>query len=193
MALEGDVTTFAVRDLLGWLAGRRATGTLSLVRGMEAWQLRLRQGMVTVATSSAGSLPLGRLLVERGLLDEGQLAGALERSRRSHARLGRTLERAGLVRAEVLAALLGERIRRVIDDLLTWSDGRFVFDEGEGRERAAVSAGVDLAVYLAEDQGRLVGVSEADVVEVTELDSRPSAAGSDGGVDDGRRARRPAA
>jgi hypothetical protein len=184
MALEGDLTTFAVRDLLGWLAGRRATGTLSLVRGMVAWQLRLRQGMVTVASSPAGSPRLGRLLVERGLLEEAALAGALERSRRSHARLGRTLERAGLVSAEAVAALLAERIRRVLDEVLAWSDGRFVFDEGEGRERAAVSAAVDLGAHLMEDQRPVVGITEADVVEITDLEAKPV-------VDPG--ARRPAA
>ena len=33
MALQGDVSTIPVRELLGWLAGRRASGTLSLSRG----------------------------------------------------------------------------------------------------------------------------------------------------------------
>jgi len=47
MALQGDVRTIPVRELLAWLARRRATGTLSLSRGMEVWRFQLRAGRLT--------------------------------------------------------------------------------------------------------------------------------------------------
>jgi hypothetical protein len=177
MALEGDLGTLPVRELLGWLARRRASGTLSLTRAMAAWQLRLREGCVVVATSSSGASLLGRLLVERGLLEEGQLAGALERSRRSHARLGRTLVRSRLVSAEALTAVLSDQGRRVLGDILAWTEGRFFFDDAApADDRPAVPAAVDLGSYLAEHPvGDPLTVEDADVVEVEELSGRPGA------------------
>jgi hypothetical protein len=176
MALEGDLATLPVRDLLGWLARRRASGTLSLTREMAAWQLRLRDGCVVVATSSVGACLLGRLLVDRGLLEEEQLAGALERSRRSHARLGRTLVRSRLVSAEALTAVLADQGRRVLGDILGWTEGRFFFDDGAAPdERPAVPAAVDLGSFLAEHPvGEPLAVDDADVVQVEELPRAPA-------------------
>src|SRR5438105_15459329 len=103
MALEGDLTTVPVRELWAWLASRRATGVLTLARGMRVWRFHLRDGQVVLATAAAGATPLGRMLVERGLIDEAQLAAALAQGRRSRARLGRTLARQGVVAADDLA------------------------------------------------------------------------------------------
>src|SRR4051812_3448413 len=114
MALQGDVATIPVRDLLGWLAERRASGTLSLSRGMVAWQFQLRDGLVLLASSSTKEALLGRLLVERGVIDEAQLATALERCRKTHARLGRTLTRAGMVSPRELARVLADKSKRLL-------------------------------------------------------------------------------
>jgi hypothetical protein len=168
MALQGDVSTVPVRELLGWLARRRASGTLSLGRGMLAWRFHLRQGRVELASSAARESMLGRLLVERGLIDEAQLAAALERGRHSRARLGKTLARAGLVSAEDLAGVLAEKVEGLLEEALSWTEGRFFFDDERlPRKRPAVPTAVDLAAFV----GRVTphAVSDADVLEVSEI------------------------
>src|SRR2546430_7338430 len=146
MALEGDLTTLPARELLAWLARRRASGTLSLSQGMRTWQLWLRDGRVLLTTTSGRDLPLGRLLVERGLLEEAQLEEALVRSRRSHARLGRTLARAGLVSNEALSAVLAEQVRGVVAEALRWQEGRlFLDDRATPRARPAAGSPLRLA------------------------------------------------
>jgi hypothetical protein len=177
MALQGDVTTVPVRELLGWLARRRASGTLSLSRGMVAWRFQLRAGRVVMASSAEKDSMLGRLLVERGLIDEAQLAAALEKGRRSRARLGKTLERAGMVSAGVLAEVLSAKVERLLEEALSWTEGRFYFDDQAlPRRRPAVPTSIDLAALAARQPREAVAVNDADVLEVSEIAPRGQAA-----------------
>jgi hypothetical protein len=171
MALQGDVSTIPVRELLGWLARRRATGTLSLSRGMEAWRFQLRSGRLEMASSAARETMLGRLLVERGLIDERQLASALARGRISRARLGRTLTRAGLISAEELSRVLMRKMEGLLEEALSWTDGRFFFDDDAGpARRPAVPTDVDVeAVIRRAGAAEPEAVNDADVLEVNEI------------------------
>jgi hypothetical protein len=169
MALQGDVRTIPVRELLAWLARRRATGTLSLSRGMEVWRFQLRAGRVEMATSSARESMLGRLLVERGLIDEDQLASALKRGQVG-ARLGRTLTRAGLVSPAALTEVLAHKMERLLGEALTWTEGRFYFDdEARPGRRPAIRTTVDVEAVIARQHAAPVTVTDADVLEVNEL------------------------
>jgi hypothetical protein len=179
MALEGDLHTIPARELFGWLAQRRASGTLSLSRDMTTWQLQLQGGRVSLASSSDEETLLGRLLIERGLIDKRQLAAVLEQRGRSRARLGKVLTRAGLVSAEDIARVLSDKVARLLADTLTWGDGRFFFDDRAAvKKRPAVETTVDLAVLLertaaappapGEPEGEVV--SDSDILEVTEVD-----------------------
>jgi hypothetical protein len=157
MALQGDVATFPLRDLLEMLARTRASGRLSVSRGMAARRFHLVQGRVMLASSSDEQTLLGRMLIERGLIDQQQLEQALairtqatSRGRsRPHPRLGKTLTEAGLISSEQLAGVLEEKIERMLIDTLAWPDGHFYFDdEAAPRRPAAVTSVVDLADLL---------------------------------------------
>lgn len=190
MALEGDLHTIPARELFGWLAQRRASGTLSLSHDMTTWQLQLQGGRVSLASSSDEETLLGRLLIERGLIDKRQLAAVLEQRGRSRARLGKVLTRAGLVSAEDIARVLSDKVARLLADTLTWGDGRFFFDDRAAvKKRPAVETTVDLAVLLertaaappapGEPEGEVV--SDSDILEVTEVDGAAGRARVKGG------------
>lgn len=178
MALQGDVETMNVREILAWLAERRASGTLSLSRGMVVWRFHLQTGRVVVCSSAAREDLLGQLLLERGMIDEAHLVPALEESRRTGKRLGQVLTRSGLVSREELSRLLAQKIDRLLDDAMTWTDGRFFFDEqAPTRRRAGVPTSVDLRAVVQRppaprrhdsDPDALL-VADADVLEVTDL------------------------
>ena len=172
MALQGDLHTISPRELLGWLAQRRASGTLSLSRDMITWQLQLREGAVSLASSSTEETLLGRLLIERGLIDEQQLAAILEQRGRSKARLGKMLMKAGLVTIADLEGVLSEKVERLLADTQVWDDGRFFFDDSApAKKRPAVEASVDLAALLDRTSAAAEGevVADADILEVTEV------------------------
>lgn len=170
MALEGDVGTVPVRELLIWLARRRATGTLSLSRGMVAWRFQLRAGCVELAASADRETMLGHLLMERGLIDQAQLTAALEEGRRTRARLGKILARQGLVSAAALADLLSAKVEALLAEALSWTDGRFFFDDAPlPRKRPAVRTAVDLRALVGRAGTEPLPVADADVLEVSEI------------------------
>ena len=205
MAFEGDVATFPVRDLLSWLAERGATGILSLTRGMTTRRFHLRAGQVRMVSSSEQEMLLGQLLVDRKLLDAGALAKALAGRGRSRARLGRLLTRGGLVAPHELQAILGEKVRRLLADALTWDQGRFFYedverpvsDDHETRRRArredhrAIAVTVDLRAALQQIRQEAVplpaAVAAAEVADVIiddsdVVESAPATAGHELGT-----------
>jgi hypothetical protein len=175
MAMQGDVSTVSVRDLLAWLARRRATGILSLSRGMEVWRFQLRSGRIEMASSTSRERMLGRMLVERGLIDERQLEAALKRGQPAGARLGRTLTRSGLVSPAALTEVLAHKMEGLLVDALSWTDGRFFFDdEARPGRRPAIRTTVDVEAVIARAHTRPLTVTDADVLEVNELTPTPT-------------------
>ncbi len=145
MALEGDIKTFPLADLLAWLVERRATGVLSLSRGLSARRFHLRDGQVRLCSSSEQEMLLGQLLIERKVLGADALAQALAGRGKSRARLGRLLARGGLVTPRQLQSILAEKVRRLLADALTWTEGRFFYEPDASGDAAGVaaSAGMD--------------------------------------------------
>src|ERR671913_480233 len=109
MALEGDLRTIPLRDLLDWLARRRASGRLTLSRGMTVRRFHLRDGRVTLVNSSEEWTRLGRLLVDRGLVEDGEVERALGQRPKRNVRLGRLLIDAGVISGHQLGSILGEK------------------------------------------------------------------------------------
>lgn len=178
MALEGDIATFPLRDLFAWLVERRATGVLSLTRGMTARRFHLRGGQVRLVSSSEQEMLLGQLLIESNLVGPDALAQALASRGRSRARLGRLLARGGLVTPRQLQGILTEKVRRLLADALTWSEGCFFYEavplaaDGAERQRRArredsraIPVAVDLGALL-EQIREGVAVADDDVIEV---------------------------
>jgi hypothetical protein len=178
MPLQGDLATLPARDLLEMLVRTRASGRLSVSRGMAARRFHVRDGHVMLASSSEERTLLGRLLVERGLIDEAQLQGAIAARKGARTPLGKTLADTGLVSAAQLASVLAEKVERLLVDTMSWRDGQFYFDEeAPPRRGVGVVSAVDLAGLLARPGSRfprnndpeVFAVSDADVIEMQAL------------------------
>lgn len=185
MALQGDLRTVPLRDVLAWLSLRRASGTLSLSRGRVARRFQLRRGHVMLSTSTEEDMMLGRLLIARGLIRADQLQAALAAPDGVRPRLGTTLIRAGLVSADDLRSVLTDKVRRLLRDALSWTDGAFYFDDRQAAPpRPAVAAVVGLADVLGRPAAADLGadqfaagmaadddviVTDEDIIEIVEL------------------------
>ena len=155
MALEGELQTLPLRDLLDWLARRRASGRLTLSRGMTVRQFHLRDGRVTLVNSSEEWTRLGQLLIDRGLVEETEVAQMLEQRSSSRTRLGRLLIDAGVISGLQLGTVLGEKSRALLLDCLAWDGGDFHFDDQAlARRQEAGSSPVDLQELLEAREDR---------------------------------------
>jgi Domain of unknown function (DUF4388) len=182
MALEGDLQTIPLRDLLDWLARRRASGRLTLSRGMTVRRFHLRDGRVTLVNSSEEWTRLGRLLVDRGLVEDGEVERALGQRSKRNARLGRLLIDAGVISGPQLGSILGEKSRALLLDALAWDAGNFHFDEqAPARRQEGRTPPIDLLEVLEtrtrpEGDRERVQVSDEDVIEIRPLPSSHQAA-----------------
>ncbi len=133
-----------------------------------------------LSSSTDQEMLLGRLLVERGIVDRTQLQAALDTRQGSRLRLGAVLKRSGMVSAEALRSVLTEKVRCLLLDALAWTDGNFFFDTGPLPKRSAVAAIVDLAevlalpakIHIEPAEANDVIVTDDDIIEIIEL-TRP--------------------
>lgn len=110
--------------LLHRLAADGATGLLRLSRPDARAVVVLRHGRILHAASSEARETLGHLLVSLGTITAEQLQDSLERSRaQPDRRLGRILVEMGAVEEGELAGAVRRQISGVVADLLTWRSG----------------------------------------------------------------------
>jgi hypothetical protein len=182
MSLQGDVGTMPVRDLLGWLGQRRASGTLSLSRGMVVRRFHLSKGQVALASTSEDERPLGKILVDSGALEPAHLDRALSMKHHYGERLGLTLMLSGLVTETQLRAALVDKAQSMLVDALAWRDGRFVFeDEIYAEELPVVPVALDLLALVEDlppvpEAARIsaelpISIRDEDVLEAISLGS----------------------
>lgn len=132
MAIEGALREFGLQDILQLLEMARKTGVLTLRSDAQDDEavLHFDRGEIIYAQRRKSARRLGQQLLRAGKLTERELRRALELQERDPAqRLGRILLEMGSVDAADLEHHLRFQIEERVYDLLSWSDGRFHFEE----------------------------------------------------------------
>jgi tetratricopeptide (TPR) repeat protein len=142
---SGQLSVFALPDLLEFLRSARRTGLLvcSSAAGMGA--LRFRDGWITGAASP--STPnLGQILLGAEKISALALESVAARQRTDHTDqvIGELLVREGLVGAADVQEALRQQIELTIRELVRWKDGEFAFN----REGQSEPASTEIAVSL---------------------------------------------
>ncbi|MEE9457034.1 MAG: DUF4388 domain-containing protein [bacterium] len=153
MALKGKLEDMPVVDVLQFIYASRRSGTLHLESRDRRGFVVFRDGNIAQASTNAAENNLGNILLARGLIEEGDLARAVEaqRSEYNDVPLGRVLVQTGLLSEEDAKAAVEEQIEGAIRDFVLWLDGDFVFELGTAAEPAD-----DIAVPV---EGILPGVN----------------------------------
>jgi len=134
MSLSGHLEEVPLSEVLAAVEGRRRSGVLRLARGVERARVEFREG-VAVRARAPGLARLGDVLVARGLADpitvrEAARIQAEERGRRL---LGQILLSNGVLDERNLGEVLAGQIQLALDELATWTSGRFEFISDEPR------------------------------------------------------------
>ncbi len=107
------------------------TGSLVLTRGQMRKEIFLRDGTIVGAESNLRQEALGSLLLERGVIDERQLALVLSELKQRGQKMGSVLVELGWFSPEVVLDFLAAQVRKRVVDSLRWSDGVWSFVPGE--------------------------------------------------------------
>lgn len=148
---SGQLSIFALPDLLEFLRSARRTGLLVCSSAAGMASLRLRDGRITGAVSP-GTPGIGQLLLHARKISPLALTAIAtkEPSGQLDHVVGERLVRERLVEAADVQAALERRIELTIRELLAWKDGEFAFSRDGEREQArtALSVEVDPQVVL---------------------------------------------
>lgn len=170
--LEGDLTDFALPDILRLLAYTTKTGRLHVHSDGTVARIDLVDGRVRDASADATRLSLARRLLGAGLLDADGLRDALEQADYQQLptdlQLARQLVSVGHIEAAALAELVREQTIDALFDLLRWDDGRFRFERdtsASGDGAAVLDLAIKVEDLLSDAEGRLEAWQ--DVAEAT--------------------------
>lgn len=144
MSFAGDLHTFDLFDLLGWLMSRKKAGVLQMTRRSTKKRLAFRDGAVQWTSSNDPRETIGQALVRDGLITEEALFRALLKQETDKRRLGELLISDGHLSEPQLMKTLRTNAEAHLHDLFLWGDGRFEFDD----ERKPAPEPSDLAIAL---------------------------------------------
>jgi len=154
MSFAGDLHTFDLFDLLGWLMGRKRAGVLQMTRRSTKKRLAFRDGAVQWSSSNDPRETIGQALVRDGLVTEEALFRALLKQETDKRRLGELLIADGhLTEAQLMQTLRGNAEAH-LHDLFLWGDGRFEFDDEHPPRPEPSDLRIDLRPVLEEGRHR---------------------------------------
>ena len=136
MAIEGPLRELGVHDVFQLLDLTRKTGALRIRSALRDNDgvVQFRHGRVVGASMRDENHKIGRMLVQAGRVTEEELLAALASQIREGEtrRLGEILVAMGAVSQRELNRQVRRQIEAVVFELLSWSEGYFRFEEGDG-------------------------------------------------------------
>ena len=154
MSFGGDLRTFDVFDLVGWLMGRRRAGVLQMTRRSTKKRLMFRDGQLQWSSSNDPRETIGQALVRDGLIGEEALFRALLKQEKDKRRLGEILIADGLLSEAQLMQTLRGNAEAHLYELFLWSDGRFDFDDDKPPAPEPSDLQIDMKLMLEEGRHR---------------------------------------
>lgn len=129
--LQGDLGLMPLGDLLAWVEARTLTGALTLVSGTVRKVLSLEGGLLVGLVSNRLEESQEYILSGAGFLDAEQLAQAHRESAALSLPLGRYLVEKKLLDPPALKRLQGFRLLLALADALRWPGGFFLLRRSE--------------------------------------------------------------
>ncbi|MCK6471931.1 MAG: PQQ-binding-like beta-propeller repeat protein [Planctomycetes bacterium] len=127
MGLKGNLATSKLADVFHELSGSGSTGLLRIQAPDGARFVEIQDGSISIVARGPSRVPIGDLLLARGLISEDELKKALEAQKASGMLLGQVLMDIGAVDAEGLEAALRFQVEEEIGDLFMLRSGDYDF------------------------------------------------------------------
>jgi hypothetical protein len=135
-SLVGTLDVMALPDLLLWLANRGKSGRLSVVRGPVTKHVYVVNGEATQSFSDDPRERLGQHLLNFGYVNDAQLHTAFQTQVQTGVPLGRVLVLSGVLDEPRLMRVLSFKTRECLLDAFDWETGNFEFRSDESVDPA---------------------------------------------------------
>ncbi|MBI5499487.1 MAG: DnaJ domain-containing protein [Deltaproteobacteria bacterium] len=164
-AAGGNLAETPLPELLARLDAERFTGDLELSVNNRTHRVALAEGRVLRVQLAVPVEPLGRLLIDRGLIEAEGLDRVLKRQPATGRLLGELLVEEGRIAADALEQALGDQVRRRLLRLFLAGDGSYRLVPGaDGHGGRGGPAGpVDALAVLPEGVRNSVAADELEM------------------------------
>ena len=113
MSFQGNLQGIGLADVFQNIASKRTEGTVHVKWRSGVGLVRFEEGAVSGYSSGPGKpLPLLRHVVQRGYVSERPLDNLVKKNRKSRKPIGRMMVETGLLSAEELAGTVAEMIEQ---------------------------------------------------------------------------------
>ncbi len=127
-SLRGHLEHFGLQELLQTLSHGARTGTLQIERDKEKVSIVFETGHITLVRSGSSSqIRLRSILLRGGVVSEAQLQQARQDQQQTGMLLGRALIERGVIDDDQLAQALRLKVEEELFDLFLWEAGTFEF------------------------------------------------------------------
>ena len=155
VALQGNLDSFKLPDLLAFVSSSRKTGMLTVTLSEKEAYVFFRGGSVVYAASNQETLRLGPILVRKKKLDRDKAEEIDDLMLRSGGRWGDLAMQSGAVNQMQLDEFLKVQVSEVIYDAFVWKSGDFAFYDGIDLPSNAVTISIDLTNLIMEGARRI--------------------------------------
>ena len=131
---KGSLKRTPFAKLMRALDRASATGSLYLLQGDTKKVVFFQDGTPVFVRSNVLDECLGQILAAEGLITQAQCDQTLEAIRRTGKKQGELLVEMGILSQGNLRYGLEAQLRRKLFDIFTWEDGRFQFKAGPGKQ-----------------------------------------------------------
>ena len=152
---KGSLKRVPFSNLLREIAAAKITGSLYLLNGETKKVVFFVDGRPTVVRSNLATEFLGQILTDQGMITQEQCDNTLEAIRRTGKKQGELLVEMGILSEGNLRYGLAEQLRIKLFEIFTWDEGRFQFKPGaEPGNAGTPPAGTTEALIIAAIQER---------------------------------------
>jgi hypothetical protein len=132
MALKGTLKDFGIADIFQLIGQQTKTGVLHLKSRDEEVHIAFSNGAIVRADSASRRQRdlLGAMLLNGGIISQGQLDESLEVQRRTLQRLGDILIEKRFIRAGQLREIYQLQLTETVYRLFGWKTGTYEFEQG---------------------------------------------------------------
>ncbi len=155
MHLKGNFEPASLTTVLQMLSNDCKTGLLRLTGEENDVRIFFKDGTVIYARGTAQETALGQLLVNKGVITQGQLDQCLEESAAKKQALGNILVKQGHLGIKSLKKHIANQAEEVIYSVFFWEQGRFDYTDSELLPPGVLVTHLDIMNILLEATRRI--------------------------------------
>ena len=158
MEIEGSIEEFSVPEILQFFSLHKADGVLRMKTKKEEADFGFKKGKIAAAAHKGEDFfySINDYLFRAGKITEGELKDYSKRVSDSNVSVFQLLLQEGKVGGKELREIISFKIQEIIDEVLTWKEGRYSFHPGEALyTSSSISVELDPNALVMEGMWRI--------------------------------------